>query len=101
VRTLAGIREAGFAHGLGAAARFLFPRGLAQDKDRSIMVVTRALLGQQRGAAGDDGWSVSKVEGNGEAGYSGCRRLWGYIYYKAISRLIQGCYKANTRLLQG
>ena len=51
VRTLAGNGEAGFADGQGAAARFNHPKGLARDKDGSILV---AVWGNH--AAGDDGW---------------------------------------------
>jgi hypothetical protein len=65
VRTLAGNGEAGFADGQGAAARFNRPRGLARDKDGSILVADT-----DNNAARRVEGAVSTVAGNGEAGYA-------------------------------
>ena len=65
VRTLAGNGEAGFADGQGAAARFNRPRGLARDKDGSILVADTDNNAVRRVEG-----AVSTVAGNGEAGYA-------------------------------
>jgi hypothetical protein len=67
VRTLAGNGEACFADGQGAAARFCYPRGLARDKDGSILVADSDNHAVRRVTM--EG-AVSTVAGKGEAGYA-------------------------------
>ena len=67
MRTLAGNGEAGFADGQGEAARFNYQRGLAREKDGSILVADRGNHAVRRVTMEGD---VSTVAGNGEAGYA-------------------------------
>jgi hypothetical protein len=67
VRTLAGNGEAGFTDGQGAAARFNSPKGLARDKDGSILVADKGNNAVRRVTMEGE---VSTVAGNVEAGYA-------------------------------